>query len=310
MNKLYMLCIACLIMMGLNAQNVGVGVTNPVERLDVAGNIRVAGEIRPNGAAGASGQVLTSNGAGVMSWANAGAFKNLLTFTDTTSTINWNVPAAVTKIWVEGWGGGGAGLEAGGGAGGYISLLLDVTPGTLIYFNVGKGGKDQALVNGSFTSNTTGGFTRIEVGGQYYIANGGDGALKNASLPYARLIPGEGGNLFTSVPATTSPRGSFIVIKGQAGGPYTENYSSIGSNQYFLTKRYGYGGTAPNTAAYTANGAVMQYSVILSPSSSTLTYHTAARSGVFPGGGGGGALGADPFYDTRSGSNGLILVHY
>ena len=61
---------------------------------------------------------------------------------------NWTVPAGVTSITVEVWGGGGAGggtkaknsRGGGGGAGGaYVSSVLSVTPGTNINFTVGAG---------------------------------------------------------------------------------------------------------------------------------------------------------------------------
>lgn len=53
----------------MQAQNVGIGTTTPAEKLDVSGNIRTTGEIKPNGVAGQANQVLTSNGNGTMSWA-------------------------------------------------------------------------------------------------------------------------------------------------------------------------------------------------------------------------------------------------
>lgn len=44
--------------------NVGINKNNPVEPLDVSGNIRFSGALLPNNVAGTAGQVLTSNGAG------------------------------------------------------------------------------------------------------------------------------------------------------------------------------------------------------------------------------------------------------
>jgi len=55
----------------IDAEFVGVGTTSPIEKLDVAGNIRLIGEIKPGGQSGTANQVLTSNGAGSMTWSNA-----------------------------------------------------------------------------------------------------------------------------------------------------------------------------------------------------------------------------------------------
>jgi FG-GAP repeat len=54
-----------------NTNNIGVGVTTPTEKLDILGNIKTTGEIKPNGVSGTAGQVLQSNGNNTMAWANA-----------------------------------------------------------------------------------------------------------------------------------------------------------------------------------------------------------------------------------------------
>jgi Head domain of trimeric autotransporter adhesin len=51
---------------------VGIGNAAPTEKLDVTGNVRFSGALMPNNISGTSGQVLTSNGAGVApTWGNA-----------------------------------------------------------------------------------------------------------------------------------------------------------------------------------------------------------------------------------------------
>ncbi|MCX7696161.1 MAG: hypothetical protein N2Z72_00530 [Bacteroidales bacterium] len=49
----------------LSTGNVGIGTSNPTQRLDVTGNIQFSGALMPNGTAGASGQYLRSQGAGL-----------------------------------------------------------------------------------------------------------------------------------------------------------------------------------------------------------------------------------------------------
>lgn len=71
MKKLFAIyfAVSCTILCA--GQNVGIGTTTPSEKLEVAGNIKTSGEIKPNGTAGTAGQVLTSNGNGTMQWMSA-----------------------------------------------------------------------------------------------------------------------------------------------------------------------------------------------------------------------------------------------
>lgn len=49
----------------LNNTNFGVGTTTPAQRLDVSGNVQFSGALMPAGIAGTTGQILTSQGAGL-----------------------------------------------------------------------------------------------------------------------------------------------------------------------------------------------------------------------------------------------------
>src|ERR1043165_6003098 len=110
----------------INAQNVGVGTTTPIERLDVNGNINVTGTIKANGIDGTANQVLMKNGSGNLAWGDLCDYKHAVSLFNATGT--WNVPAGVTRIFIEVWGAGGGGNSFGGGGGGtYIAAPFTVT---------------------------------------------------------------------------------------------------------------------------------------------------------------------------------------
>jgi hypothetical protein len=60
--------------------NTGIGTFSPQERLDVNGNIRFSGELKPEGLSGAEGQVLQSTGDGSMEWAGRSAMQGSVGF--------------------------------------------------------------------------------------------------------------------------------------------------------------------------------------------------------------------------------------
>ncbi len=100
-------CLFSLYHNSTTAQNVGVNTTNPTERLDVNGNINVTGTIKANGIDGSANQVLMKNGSGNLAWGDLCEYKNAVTLFNASGT--WNVPAGVTRIFIEVWGAGGGG---------------------------------------------------------------------------------------------------------------------------------------------------------------------------------------------------------
>ncbi len=121
----------CLLNGFLVAQNVGIGISTPQEKLHVNGNLRFDGALMPNGNPGSSGQVLISQGAGVAPiWGPVGGliatYKNTATRTTINSTsfiqisglsrtINLTTNAAVIistygsmETWSTSFGGSGA----------------------------------------------------------------------------------------------------------------------------------------------------------------------------------------------------------
>lgn len=75
------------------AQNVGVGTSNPVEKLDVNGNINVTGTIKANGTDGTPNQVLMKNGSGNLTWSGMpyppSAFDTSAAFLSQTARNSW-----------------------------------------------------------------------------------------------------------------------------------------------------------------------------------------------------------------------------
>jgi hypothetical protein len=193
--------------------NVGIGTNSPSAKLDVAGTVKIA-----DGTQGA-GKVLTSDASGNATWQTAavstGSFTNMQVYA-TAGTSTFTVPAGVTKIMVEVWGGGGGGggtnggFGAGGGGGAYGKQFVTVTPGTGYSVVVGTGGSAGA------------------VGGA-----GGNGGL--SSFGTGPLISVGGG-------AGGQPTGA-----GGAGGTSTATFNISGENgRYGYNTSDAYGGTAPN----------------------------------------------------------------
>lgn len=67
--------------------NVGIGNTNPLNKLDVNGNMNISGALKVGGSSGTSGQVLVSNGAAPATWQNS-ALSNNTRFSVTMTSVS------------------------------------------------------------------------------------------------------------------------------------------------------------------------------------------------------------------------------
>ena len=211
--------------------NVGIGTTNPTEKLDVNGNINLTGSIKVNGQDGAAGQVLMKNASGLLSWGSLSEYKNykVFGFTFLNATQNFTIPAGVTKVAVELWSGGGGGsIAGGGGSGAYAYCVLDVFPGGTLSMIVGGGGQ------GGFSGAAAGagGSTQVSFSSLSLGLSGGNGASVS--------FPGAGGFF-------NSGSGSIEVISyyGQTGRKNQLSYQQRSSTEFVLYTKYGDGGVAP-----------------------------------------------------------------
>lgn len=150
----------------------------------------------------------------------------------TPGTYSWTVPAGVTVIEIELWGGGGSGAGGqqgyGGGPGGYSKGAFAVTPGQVLPIIVGAGGAPSSGDSGNY-----GGTTSV---GALIYGNGGGPAINSSGLGG---VPG------------TSDGGSVNVTASRGGGA-----------AYNFNGTYGQGagggapfGGAPGQVGLNANGA-------------------------------------------------------
>ncbi len=167
-------------------------------------------------------------------------FNQQVSFGQTTRTLTftspgtWTVPAGVTEITVEAWGGGGAGGGStingkggsGGGGGGYCINVFTVTPGQKINYTVGAGGTGS---NGNGTSGDTTLILTLQ-------ANGGGGGGANMETI------GSGGT--ASGGTTNITGGSGLKGKGNTGGNGGTGASG-GAGGNGVSNEDGEPGTAP-----------------------------------------------------------------
>jgi hypothetical protein len=254
-----------------------------------------------------------------MAGSNSG-FNNEETFFATMTTPGgiqtWTVPAGVTRIMVECWGGGGGGQRAiglnanplfnnlsgiGGGAGGYASRSISVTPGQVLSIIVGSGGS-YGRISDTFpqpviANETQGTYSWV------YIVNGGGQPNTNIALAYGGQSGKDGGQ-----------GGSFYFAKGvngENGNPpeYTSDRTVRANptvtSYFFTTAKMGNGGSAFKGGF---GGKVGSYQADANNGFTIYGNSTVRRDykdGGIPGGG-----GAGDFDFSGGGADGLVVIYY
>lgn len=218
-------CVICILPFA-RSQNIGVGTTNPTEKLDVNGNLNINGNLKIRGNAGQSGQVLSIDGSGQQVWARLSGYTRRKEFKVSTT---WTVPAGVTEIAIEALGAGGGGAKGGGGGGGgYVLCALKVSPGQIVNMMIGLKGVGSLTESGSGTDGAT---TFVDIGPSGFL--GSSGGSRAGST-----IVGQGGSYEVFAD-------SAIFIYGARGGSgklSEESYSQRTSNEYVTVRKYGDGG--------------------------------------------------------------------
>ena len=259
------------------AQNVGIGNPTPAEKLDVTGNVNITGALKANGNAGTAGQVLMSTGTG-LSWGSTAGYKRCVMIQSGSGT--WNVPAGVTEVMVELWGGGSGGtINCGGTGGGYARTVQTVTPGSGITYSIGFGS------GAGGTTTSTAGSTQVNIGLGNLTALGGGGVASTQ----------------TGYPQSgTSTFAEYFVAPGNRGTITTSTFGQRTSTIYVQTIRYGSGGAPVGFA----NSESVPGDVIVLENVTTISFQYSGNAIEYSAGGSAGqGLG-------WNGGPGLILFWY
>ena len=133
---------------------------------------------------GSSGEFLSTDGSGGLSFASAAAGLNSIEVF--TSSGTWTKPTGVTKIIVEVQGGGGSGSRhptganvCSGAGGGYARKFLDVTDIDTVSVVVGAGGASQTSASTAGVDGGLSSFIKATGSGSFtdIVGNGGTGGI-------------------------------------------------------------------------------------------------------------------------------------
>jgi hypothetical protein len=173
-----------------------------------------------------------------------------------TSSGTWSVPAGVTSVTVDIWGGGGGGsggdsAQVGGGAGAYVHSVVNVTPGNNYTVTVGTGGTG-GIGGGAVGSGGTG-YAAGGSGSSDTHGRGGGGGGSSA-FPYdgGTLIAAGGGGAGYNIGSGASGSSGGAGGDGNVGG--TNFAGGGGAGASAGASASGHSGGAGGTGATTQSG--------------------------------------------------------
>jgi hypothetical protein len=244
----------------------------------------------PNFYNGSSWQSFTSTPSA--EFRNSMAFRaGLNTVSGWSNSYTFTVPSGITKIWVEGWGGGDSGgylsgsvlvnTVKGGDAGSYLSAIVPVTPNEVLTIYVGTGGSGNSILGGT---------TQIQRGNSPSVS-----FFEVGSSPFTYYLPTD--------PATGS-NGLLAFVQGEIGHQPVESYSQTSATNFIRTISGGEGGTA-YPAQKGGSGVTVTFNLALGTVYSS--FGSTASSGASPGGGGGVGNGNGA---SGSGGPGMVILHW
>lgn len=221
----------------------------------------------------------------------------------------WVVPAGVTSVTIEAWGGGGGGSnKTGGQGGGYFKVQFQILPGSQIASAIGNGGLGGSTIAGDGTS-TEVTYTQTDGRRIQFVAGGGQGGNNTASGV-------RGDYSYTS--QNTNWQLYWVGFVGSFGSvTQTIAIAKIDAASYLWSEKGGDGGTAGNRA--NTNGWGGSSTCIMRQGTTGFSvlsnsFFKPAIPGVQPGGGGGAMPNLNPSTSMQAtgapGAGGLVIITY
>lgn len=260
-----------------NTGNFSIGTANTdTYKLNVNGNANISGTLTVNGTniTGSAGGGFSNMAVAKTTDANNSSGTSLVW--NSTGSLTWTVPTAITtcKVTVVAGGGGGSGANStgggGGGAGGTaIRVVTGLTPGATVAVTVGAGGAAGAAGGAAAGAGGSSSF------GTYATATGGGGGTSSAAAS------GQGG-------AGGAGNSGTFNISGGSGGNGCDYVGSFYIGGFGGNTIFGGGGKGGSATGATIVG-------------------TAGAAGTGAGGGGGGNGGSTVGY---AGGTGVVIIEW